>query len=88
MSIRRPRYRGIIHLPNLLVDVQPRGASGHEIPGGNRGCAKHLGPAEFVRLRKELDRVEQSLWASQLSAATRERAKRASKISKSTGCCE
>ena len=35
-------------------------------------AAKHLRPAEFVRLRKQLDRVEQRLWATQLSATTRE----------------
>jgi hypothetical protein len=35
-------------------------------------AAKHLKPAEFVRLRKHLDRVERSLWASELSAATGE----------------
>jgi hypothetical protein len=35
-------------------------------------AAKHLKPSEFVRLRKQLDRVEQSLWASELSATTRE----------------
>jgi hypothetical protein len=35
-------------------------------------AAKHLRPAEFVRLRKQLDRVEQRLWATELSATTRE----------------
>jgi hypothetical protein len=35
-------------------------------------AAKHLKPAEFVRLRKELDRVEQKLWSAELSATTRE----------------
>ena len=35
-------------------------------------AAKHLKPAEFVRLRKQLDRVEQSVWATELSATTRE----------------
>jgi tetrahydromethanopterin S-methyltransferase subunit G len=33
-------------------------------------AAKHLKPADFMQLRKRLDRVEQKLWAAELSAAT------------------
>ena len=35
-------------------------------------AAKHLKPADFVQLRKRLDRVEQGLWAAELSRATSE----------------
>jgi hypothetical protein len=33
-------------------------------------AAKHLKPAEFVQLRRRLDRVERALWAAELSATT------------------
>ena len=35
-------------------------------------AAKGLKPAEFVKLRKELDRLEHRLWIAELSTATSE----------------
>lgn len=35
-------------------------------------AAKHLTAADFVRLRKQLDQVEQKLWVAELSATTSE----------------
>jgi hypothetical protein len=35
-------------------------------------AARGLKPADFVQLRKRLDRVERSLWQEELSAATDE----------------
>jgi hypothetical protein len=33
-------------------------------------AAEHLKPAEFIKLRKRLDRLEQRLWTAELSATT------------------
>jgi hypothetical protein len=35
-------------------------------------AAKKLKPADFIQLRKQLDRMEQRLWAAELSATARE----------------
>jgi hypothetical protein len=35
-------------------------------------AAKHLKPADFVQLRKRLDRVERKLWETESSATTTE----------------
>ena len=35
-------------------------------------AAKHLKPADFVALRKRLDRIEQRLWTVELAATTGE----------------
>jgi len=35
-------------------------------------AAEHLKPAQFVQLRKRLDKLEQQLWEAELSATTTE----------------